>query len=129
MAMLIYVTGNGYNCGCCRRTDQDYTHFDEDSIESLIKECIELSRYAEGDFSIRTIEGYGGDADELEKRIMDAITAAEQDVEQQKKIVDLKHQISEIDRWFDTLEAQKSAKAENRRKFVDSLKELGVHHG
>ena len=73
MAMLIYTTGNGYYC-CCHQTSQDYTHFDSDDIDSLIDDCISIAKSSDWDFGISTIEGYVGDADELEAKITQAIS-------------------------------------------------------
>jgi hypothetical protein len=126
MAMLIYTTGNGYNCGCCRRTDRDYMHFDEDeqSIAYLIRDCIEISKRAEGDFSIDTIEGYSGDSDELEARIKTAIDQAEKEEERQKSIGITKRQLREIDDWFSTLDKQKADNEARKAKLLAHLREL-----
>ena len=124
MAMMIYITGNGYHCGCCRQTSQEYTYFDEDGIDSLIKECIEISRSAEDDFYINTFEGYSGDSDELEKRIMDAISVAEKQREHKKKVDTLQRSIKEIDTWFSTLEQTKAAKLAQRADLQSKLDAL-----
>ena len=115
MATLIYVTGNGYHCSCCRRTSTDYMDFDEDDagVESLIRECVEQSRYAEGDFYIDAIKGYTGDETELENRITAAIAAAEKRQETQDEIDRLKRSISELESWFAELEASKARKMQS----------------
>lgn len=124
MAMMIYTTGNGYHCGCCRQSSQDYTHFDDDDIESLIKESIELSQRADGDFYINTIEGYSGDSDELEKSIMEAIDADEKQRERKKKVNELQRNIAEIDTWFANLEITKADRTKRRVELRAQLNEL-----
>ena len=123
MAMLIYTTGNGYSCGCCRQTNREFVYFEEDeqSIANLVRDCIEISRCAKGDFSIDTIEGYSGDADELEKRITAAISQAEAEAERRKQIGSLTQQIKEIDNWFSTLDAAKEEKTTRRQRLTEDL--------
>lgn len=124
MAMLIYTTGNGYSCNCCRRTDQNYTHFNDDEIDNLIKECVEISQYAEGDFYINTIEGYSGDSDELERLITKAISADEKARAHAAEINEIQKNITSIDRWFDGLEAEKAAKIKRREELQAKLTAL-----
>lgn len=124
MAMMIYTTGNGYRCGCCRRTSQDYTHFDEADIDSLIEECISISSDSDDDFSINTFEGYSGDADELETRIMAAISDAEKYREHKRAIEVLQRNIKEIDSWFNTLDQTKASKIERRAELQSKLDAL-----
>ena len=124
MATLIYTTGNGYSCSCCRRSSQEYTHFDIEDIDSLIKECIDIARCSDWDFYINTIDGYGA-ADDLETKIMQAIKDAESSHNHQTRIKELVRQISSIDDWFNTLDAVKANKAAEREKLSAALNELG----
>lgn len=126
MAMMIYTTGNGYSCSCCRRTSQDYTHFDEADIDSLIEECIEISRCNDDDFYINTFEGFSGDADELESRIMAAISNAEKYREHKRKVEELQRSIREIDSWFENLEVTKDERTQRRVDLRTKLAELGA---
>ena len=123
MAMLVYTTGNGYHCGCCRQTSQDYTYFDSDDIQSLIKECIEIARGSDWDFYVNTIEGYSGE-DDLELVIESAIKQAEADADRKRKIDDLTRQIASINNWFTNLERTKDEKMAEREKLIDKLKTL-----
>lgn len=125
MAMLVYTTGNGYHCGCCRRTSQDYTYFDSDDIQSLIRECIDIARGSEWDFYVNTIEGYDGE-DDLEQIIEAAIKQAEIDFDRKRDIDSLTRQISSIDNWFTNLEKTKAEKLAEREKLVEKLAKLGV---
>lgn len=125
MAMLVYTTGNGYHCGCCRHTSQDYTYFDSDDIQSLIKECIDIARGSEWDFCINTIEGHDG-KDDLEQIIEAAIKQAEIDFDRKRDIDSLTRQISSIDNWFTNLEKTKADKLAEREKLVEKLAKLGV---
>ena len=126
MATLIYVTGNGYHCGCCRCTDTDYMDFEEDEydITALINECIERSSYAEGDFYIEAIKGYSGDETELENRITAAIAVAEKRVKHKKEIETTKRSIAEIESWFSSLEATKASKTKLLESHRAKLAEL-----
>lgn len=126
MAMLVYTTGNGYRCSCCRQTSQDYTYFDSDDIQSLIKECIEIAGGSDWDFYVNTFEGYDGDSDELERQIMAAIEQAEKDYDRKRKINDLQSRVKDIDRWFANLEATKAENTAKREKLLAELAELGV---
>lgn len=123
MAMLVYTTGNGYHCGCCRQTSQDYTYFDSDDIQSLIKECVEIARGSEWDFYVNTIEGYSGE-DDLEQVIETAIKQAEADADRKRKIDDLTRQITSINNWFANLERTKDEKMAEREKLIDKLKTM-----
>ena len=126
MATLIYVTGNGYHCGCCRRTDTNYMDFEEDEygITSLIGECVELSSYAEGDFYIEAIKGYSGDETELENKITAAIAVAEKRAKHKKEIDSVKRSITEIESWFNSLEATKASKTKLLESYRAKLSEL-----
>lgn len=108
MATLIYTTGNGYNCGCCRMTSTDSFSFDTE--EDAIGEAIEVASYAEWDFSIKDIIGYDGDENDLENRIMSAVVSAEKDKDRKLKIAQLKKDIAYTEDWFATLEQQKQTK-------------------
>lgn len=123
MGMLIYSTGNGYHCHCCRRTDQDYTYFDSNDIDSLIDECISIAKSSDWDFSVVTIEGYVGEED-LETKIDRAVADAEKAHNLARKIDDLKKQISSIDGWFNTLDDSKVRKQKERDDLIIKLKEL-----
>lgn len=125
MAMLVYTTGNGYHCGCCRQTSQDYTYFDPDDIQSLIKECIDIARGSEWDFYVNTIEGYDGE-DDLEAIIEAAVKQAEKDFDRKRDIDSLNRQIQGIDNWFASLEKTKEDKRAERAKLVEKLAALGV---
>lgn len=123
MGMLIYSTGNGYHCHCCRQTNQDYTYFDSDDIDSLIDECISIAKSSDWDFSVVTIEGYVGEED-LETKIDRAVADAEKAHNLARKIDDLKKQISSIDSWFNTLDDSKVRKQKERDDLIIKLKEL-----
>lgn len=125
MAMLVYTTGNGYHCGCCRRTSQDYTHFDPEDIQSLIEECIYIARGSEWDFYVDTIEGYEGE-DDIEAIIEAAIKQAEVDFNRKRDIDSLNRQIQCIDNWFTSLEETKEDKRNERAELVEKLAALGV---
>jgi hypothetical protein len=101
-------------------------HFDEDeqSIAYLIRDCIEISKGADDDFSIDTIEGYSGDADELETRIKAAIDQAEINRAKSKKIEDTKRQLRGIDDWFSSLDQKKLDQAKLKEKLTAELREL-----
>ena len=126
MAMLVYTTGNGYHCGCCRHTIQDYTYFDSDDTASLIKECCEIAGSYDWDFYVNTVEGYDGDSDELERQIMAAIKQAEKDYDRKRKISDLQSRVKDIDRWFANLETTKAENSAKREKLLAELTELGA---
>lgn len=125
MAMLVYTTGNGYHCGCCRQTSQDYTYFDSDDIQSLIKECIEIARGSQWDFYVNTIEGYSGE-DDLEQTIETAIKQAEAASDRKRDVDNLTRQIASIDNWFTNLEETKVEKLAEREELVEKLMKLGV---
>lgn len=110
MATIIYYTGNGYRCSCCRQSSKDYLNFDD--VEDAIVECIDIASGSEWDFGIDTIQGYEGDAYELEQQIMDAVSQAEDDQETRRKIEQIKKDIAHTENWFDTLEETKVKKAE-----------------
>ena len=48
--VLIYATGNGYNCGCCRQSYVNYETFD--SVEDLVR-C--LKSEVGKDFQVKAI--------------------------------------------------------------------------
>lgn len=125
MAMLVYTTGNGYRCGCCRQTSQDYTYFDSDDTQSLIKECIDIARGSVWDFYVNTIEGYDGE-DDLEAIIEAAIKQAEIDFDRKRDIDSLNRQVQSIDNWFANLEKTKVDKQAERAKLVEKLAGLGA---
>jgi len=126
MATIIYSTGNGYNCHCCRRTTTEYLDFVD--VEDAIHQCIEIAKYADWDFSIDAIKGWDNDEQDewaLEKLIEGKIAEAEKVHKNQKEIDSLNRQIREIDGWFNSLEDEKVRKADVRKKLSTKLAELG----
>lgn len=126
MATIIYSTGNGYNCHCCRRTVTEYLDFED--VEDAIQQCIYVAKGADWDFSIDAIKGWDNDERDnydLEKLIMEKINAAEKMHDNQKEIDSLNRQIREIDGWFNSLEDEKVRKADVRKTLYAKLAELG----
>jgi hypothetical protein len=119
--MIVYTTGNGYFCGCCRRTDRDYEHYDTE--EEALADLTDIARRADWDFSISTIEGYDGDAWELEQRLERMIKIAEEDQDRLDRINRLKRSISDIEYWFTNLEETKASKQEELEKLKVKLEE------
>lgn len=128
MATIIYVTGNGYSCGCCRQTYTDYLDFDPEDIQPAINECIQAARGSEWDFYIEAIRGLGEDMseDELERLIKEAIDNARDDAKRKQTIKDTYRQLEEINRWFEQLESTKILKETQRKVLQAKLVELGA---
>lgn len=122
MATLIYYTGNGYSCSCCRQSSTDYLDFD--TPEEAIKECIEIASYNEWDFGIKDVRGYDGDVYELKEQIAKAVEQAEEDKDLRIKIDQVKKDIAHIENWFATLEASKATNMERLNKKRHELEEL-----
>lgn len=53
---LVFYTGNGYNCSCCRVEYTEVENFD--SIEDLVDFCVSTASGNEYDFGIDTITIY-----------------------------------------------------------------------
>lgn len=122
MATIIYYTGNGYSCSCCRQSSTDYLDFD--TPEEAIRECIEIASYSDWDFGIDAIKGYDGDEHELEQQIIKAVEQAEKDKELRIKVEQVKKDIAHIENWFATLEASKATNMERLNKKRLELEEL-----
>ncbi len=125
MATIMYRTGNGYHCGCCRQTWADT--FDFETAEEAVSESISIARGSDWDFSIDRIFGFmdeDSNADELEERIMEAIKQAEKDHDKQREITRLQDQIKAINKWFATLEQQKAEKNAEVEKLLKKLEEV-----
>lgn len=129
MATIIYRTGNGYSCGCCRQTWSSDLYFDEDNIQGAIDACIDIAKAAEWDFSIDNIYEFDREdisKDALENMIMDAVRKAEVRHEHKQKIDRLEGKIEDIDKWFATLDQTKEAKSAEREKYKAELAALGA---
>lgn len=109
MFTINYMTGNGYNCSCCRYSNNDL--YEADSEEDAINFCITTARSYDGDFSISSIEGYEGNADELEEKILKVIGKNEELERKKKAIAQLKRNIEEIEHWQQNLPAEIKRKA------------------
>lgn len=119
---ILYVAGNGYHCGCCRRSSKESYY--ADTVEDAIHEAIELDLQYEGDFSIHTIYGYDGDSSELESTIMRAIEQANKQRELEEKIEKLKSSITKLEQWFANLDNEKENKAVELKKLQLELTSL-----
>lgn len=117
MLTLMYTTGNGYRCSCCRRTDGDF--LDAENEADAIEQCVSISRSYEGDFSIDAIRGYDGDENELIQRITAAIKADEKAEEKKKEVAKLKDEIKAIEHWQGNLPLEMEKKA----KKLETLKQ------
>lgn len=129
MATIMYSTGNGYYCGCCRRTDTDTFYFDSEDIQYAIDECISIAKGADWDFSIDQIFEFTHetmDASDLESRIEEEVKKAEKRHKHQAEIDRITRKIKEIDWWFDNLEQTKASKTSEREKLQAKLAELGA---
>lgn len=121
MFMIMYTTGNGYRCSCCRHTNSSF--YDADDEADAIAECVRLSRAAEGDFHLNEIRGYEGDAEDLEKKITEAIEASERTDSEQKALAELKSEIKKLERWQETLPQEIER---NAKRLVELKKKLGA---
>ncbi len=122
MATIIYYTGNGYSCSCCRHSSTDY--FDFETPEEAIAECIDIASGSDWDFGINSIKGYDGDEYELEQQIEAAIVKAQEDRETRRKIEQVKKDIAHLETWFASLEASKTTNAAQLDKKRLELEEL-----
>lgn len=122
MATIIYYTGNGYSCSCCRMSSTDYLDFE--TPDEAIQECIEIASRSDWDFGIKDIKGYSGDEYELEQQITQAVEQAEKDKELRTKIEQVKKDIARTEHWFASLEASKASNAEYLTKKRLELEEL-----
>lgn len=129
MATIMYRTGNGYRCGCCRQTWTDTLDFESDDIDYAIAECISYAKSADWDFSIDRIFGFSHETmgeDDLERRIEDEIKRAEKRADHQEEIDRVSRNLKEINWWFDNLEQTKLDKQAEREKLQAKLTELGA---
>jgi hypothetical protein len=123
---VIYTTGNGYRCGCCRTEDTD--NFDAEDEASAIEECIPIARGSDWDFEIERILGVD-DPDATENRIMSAINLAEKEHWVLKKIKSLEDQISKDRKWILDVPAEKARREENIRVKEEELARLRGEEG
>lgn len=122
MATIIYYTGNGYSCSCCRQSSTNY--FDFETPEEAIAECIDIASGSEWDFGINDIKGYDGDAYELEQQIDAAVEKASQAQTLRRKIAQIKSDIATTETWFAQLESTKDAKTKYLNEKRQELEEL-----
>lgn len=123
---IIYTTGNGYRCSCCRWSHTSYLDYDNEyfDVQDAINSCIILARDNDWDFYIDSIKGFNGDVDELEKQITSAVDKAEKDDIKREKIEKIKNNINEHDWWFNNLESEKIERASKRKELQAQLREL-----
>lgn len=124
MATMIYVTGNGYNCSCCRQTDTDYIEVDETNIDSIIETCLDISAGSDGDFSITEIIGCDIDVDQLEKRVKEGVEEKLKIKKKKQKLSQLKSAIAAAESWFVNLDKTKAEKLARLNDMHKQLAEL-----
>ena len=127
MITIFYVTGNGYRCGCCRQTENDYE--DYGTLEEAIKGCISLAKSAEWDFSITETRGTADDRPDLESYEIGEILGKEVEYAAKHhlhldKINDRKEKVKEIEKWFDSLDDEKQKKRERKEKLLKEISAL-----
>lgn len=122
MFTIMYTTGNGYRCQCCRQSSGDF--LDAESEDDAIKQCIAISRSYEGDFSIDAIRGCEiDDESELIHRINEAIKADEKAEERRKELAKLEDEIKAIKHWQGNLPLEAEKKARKLETLKQQLKE------
>ena len=122
MATIIYYTGNGYSCSCCRQSSTDYLDFE--TPEDAIAECISIAASADWDFGINTIKGYNGDEYELEQQIEQAVIAAQDAAKHRAEVAQVKEEISRLENWFGNLESTKVTNQKTLEQKRSELEEL-----
>jgi hypothetical protein len=118
---VIYETGNGYSCSCCRNTDQDNDDFE--SERDAIEGCVDIARRYKWDFSIERIIGVE-DGDGLERRIDAAIEEAKKQAKIDDAIYRLERENSTDRAWIDSVPTEVERRQKSIAERNERLKEL-----
>lgn len=100
---IIYTTGNGYSCSCCRNSDESNEDFDTE--DAAVAACCDLAARAGFDFSVDRILG-AENPDDLEKRIEAAVAARKTADELAGEIQRLKEDNAKHRAWLNNVGAE-----------------------